>query len=396
MTRIHFTKIVSIAMNLLMGVGVLAAVVVSGQATAQATCSLAASWENQSATAPAATTASVGEQAAAVVTYSNCGGLGTGQLSVLLDGQPVSTSPSRPIQRNPADRLVHSLTFSRAGQYTVRGTFTPTSGQPQTTESGSITVSGGGAPTPTPTPTTTPTPSPATGAPSIGAAQGWDTRGGGQAVTNNSYVVEGQTLVLYGTNFFPPGGGKPTIVINTDTIDPARISGPYQAPSGGDQINIQMLMGQVGPIDIELSHSGQTSRIQFRIAPAATVPTPSPTGNPQPTPPAGGSTNNTCDQLKNNFNSFGGDVPVGLPAYCYSPGGAVAQAIKVAFALVAALAVLAIVIGGYRYMTSAGDPKKAEAGKKTIFWALAGLGLVLFAYAIVAIVTRLTTTGTIF
>ena len=47
-------------------------------------------------------------------------------------------------------------------------------------------------------------------------------------------------------------------------------------------------------------------------------------------------------------------------------------------------------------MTSAGDEKRAGSGKKTIQWALIGLVLVLFAYAIVTITTRLTTTTQLF
>jgi uncharacterized membrane protein len=81
---------------------------------------------------------------------------------------------------------------------------------------------------------------------------------------------------------------------------------------------------------------------------------------------------------------------------CYSPGQAVAKATNLGFTLVGILAVLAIVIGGYRYMTSAGDEKRAGAGKKTIMWALIGLVLVFLAYAIVTITTRLTTTNSLF
>jgi hypothetical protein len=68
----------------------------------------------------------------------------------------------------------------------------------------------------------------------------------------------------------------------------------------------------------------------------------------------------------------------------------------VRFGLAGALTILFIVIGGYQYMTSSGDDKKAESGKKTIKWAVFGLGLVLFSYAIVTVVTRLATTGKVF
>jgi hypothetical protein len=103
-----------------------------------------------------------------------------------------------------------------------------------------------------------------------------------------------------------------------------------------------------------------------------------------------------CSQLEKNFTDFGGGTPGPLANNCYSPGQAVAKATNLGFTLVGILAVLAIVIGGYRYMTSAGDEKRAGAGKKTIMWALIGLVLVFLAYAIVTITTRLTTTNSLF
>jgi hypothetical protein len=103
-----------------------------------------------------------------------------------------------------------------------------------------------------------------------------------------------------------------------------------------------------------------------------------------------------CDKLSKNFTEFGGGTPGPLAANCYAPGEAVQRATRIGFGLAGALTILFIVIGGYQYMTSSGDDKKAESGKKTIKWAVMGLGLVLFSYAIVTVVTRLTTTGKVF
>ncbi len=103
-----------------------------------------------------------------------------------------------------------------------------------------------------------------------------------------------------------------------------------------------------------------------------------------------------CKELTQNFSDFGGSVPGSLSLNCYSPGQGLDKIIRLAFTFVGILAVLFIVIGGYKYMTSAGDDKKAGAGKKTIQWALIGLTATLFAYSIVAIATRFATQSTIF
>lgn len=102
-----------------------------------------------------------------------------------------------------------------------------------------------------------------------------------------------------------------------------------------------------------------------------------------------------CKDLEQNFTDFGGGVPGSLPSYCYSPGQGVTKIIRLVFAFLGILAVLFIVIGGYRYITSSGDDKKAAQGKKTIQWALIGLAVALSAYAIVSIATRFAVTSSI-
>lgn len=48
----------------------------------------------------------------------------------------------------------------------------------------------------------------------------------------------------------------------------------------------------------------------------------------------------------------------------------------------AGIVVLFIIIGGFLYITSAGDEKKAEQGKNTITYAVVGLVVILLAYTI--------------
>ena len=47
------------------------------------------------------------------------------------------------------------------------------------------------------------------------------------------------------------------------------------------------------------------------------------------------------------------------------------------------VAVIFVVVGGVKYMTSAGDPGKVQQAKKTIIYALIGLIVCALAFAIV-------------
>jgi hypothetical protein len=62
--------------------------------------------------------------------------------------------------------------------------------------------------------------------------------------------------------------------------------------------------------------------------------------------------------------------------------------IKFAIQLAIALSVIAIIYGGYQYMTAYGDTEKHQVAQKTILWAVLGLALALTAMGIVQIITR--------
>ena len=64
-------------------------------------------------------------------------------------------------------------------------------------------------------------------------------------------------------------------------------------------------------------------------------------------------------------------------------------AIKYLIGLAAALSVIAIMIGGYQYITAYGDTDQHKKATKTISWAILGLILCITAYAIVALVTSI-------
>lgn len=62
--------------------------------------------------------------------------------------------------------------------------------------------------------------------------------------------------------------------------------------------------------------------------------------------------------------------------------------INIILGISAAVAVLMIVIGGFRYIISAGDEKQSGAAKKTIINAVIGLVIIILAFAIVSVVNN--------
>lgn len=56
--------------------------------------------------------------------------------------------------------------------------------------------------------------------------------------------------------------------------------------------------------------------------------------------------------------------------------------------IIGAISLLMVIIGGLRYVLSAGDPKATAAAKDTILYAVVGLVLALAAYAIIAFVLK--------
>lgn len=75
----------------------------------------------------------------------------------------------------------------------------------------------------------------------------------------------------------------------------------------------------------------------------------------------------------------------GLPR-ATANGGALSTALNIIIGIVAAVSVLFVVIGGLRYVLSAGDPQAAAKARSTIIHALIGLVVALSAEAIVSFV----------
>lgn len=52
------------------------------------------------------------------------------------------------------------------------------------------------------------------------------------------------------------------------------------------------------------------------------------------------------------------------------------------------VAIVLIIISGFKFVTSGGEPKRAEGARKTLTWAIIGLIVVLLSFAIVAIIAQ--------
>ena len=53
------------------------------------------------------------------------------------------------------------------------------------------------------------------------------------------------------------------------------------------------------------------------------------------------------------------------------------------FSVMGIVAVIVIILGGFYFLTSTGDPAKIKKGKDTILWVIVGFVVVLFSFAVV-------------
>lgn len=97
---------------------------------------------------------------------------------------------------------------------------------------------------------------------------------------------------------------------------------------------------------------------------------------PANNPSGGGSSNNSGEF----YNPLGGVNTI--PAL-------IVKATKIILALTGMLAVLFIIIGGLRYITSGGSPEAVKSAKNTVTYAIIGLVIAVMAFAIVNVVTNL-------
>lgn len=73
----------------------------------------------------------------------------------------------------------------------------------------------------------------------------------------------------------------------------------------------------------------------------------------------------------------------GCPAELFGPTGAFRQITNTILYIVGIIAVVMLIIGGIKYVVSGGDSKKVTDAKNTVLYAIIGLVISVFAYAIV-------------
>lgn len=90
-------------------------------------------------------------------------------------------------------------------------------------------------------------------------------------------------------------------------------------------------------------------------------------------------------KLMLNFASLINKSDVKIP----QPGANAVQIqsfLQIVFTIAGAVAILMVVIGGFQYVISSGDPQKTARAKDTILYSLIGLVVVIFAQVIVTFV----------
>lgn len=117
-------------------------------------------------------------------------------------------------------------------------------------------------------------------------------------------------------------------------------------------------------------------------------------GNPTNSPPD----NSTGGGAPANTNAGSGLIGQGLGSIkSLFPGPLsasqnvvdfITNLIKMLLAIVLAVAVLFIILGGFWYITSAGNETQAEKGKNTLKYALFGIVIIVLSYVLVTIVTN--------
>ena len=81
-----------------------------------------------------------------------------------------------------------------------------------------------------------------------------------------------------------------------------------------------------------------------------------------------------------------GEGDIGVPKLNGTPatvGSIINSVTNILFWLVGVASVIALIVGGLQYITSAGDPGRTKTAKDTIMYAVIGLVVAILAYAIV-------------
>jgi hypothetical protein len=126
-----------------------------------------------------------------------------------------------------------------------------------------------------------------------------------------------------------------------------------------------------------------TPSVTLRPTPTSTIPTPTPVVNP-PATPTGIVINAPPPEERINFSKLYGAIQTGSGAFSFSEdltlGNIISALLSFIFPLAGLILLLFIILGGFRYMTSAGDPKAIQSAKSLITTAFMGFIIIFLAY----------------
>lgn len=93
-----------------------------------------------------------------------------------------------------------------------------------------------------------------------------------------------------------------------------------------------------------------------------------------------------CDSISGTYNASTGECVTGSVAGEQSINALIAKIISIFSWIVGVVAVIFVMYGGFRYITSGGDSSKVTGAKNTIVYALIGLVVAVLAQVIVQLV----------
>lgn len=96
------------------------------------------------------------------------------------------------------------------------------------------------------------------------------------------------------------------------------------------------------------------------------------------------------EKLLAQTRPFRGDEVVGDVATLKGLEAVFSNIISVALALAGIVLFVMFLVGGFRYLTSGGDPKAVEAARGTLTYAIAGLAILVFAVVILRLIEQIT------
>jgi multisubunit Na+/H+ antiporter MnhB subunit len=103
-----------------------------------------------------------------------------------------------------------------------------------------------------------------------------------------------------------------------------------------------------------------------------------------------------CDIVTTGGISHGAECakPTNAPSSLFGPNSIFVTITNIMLFIIGAIAVIMLIIGGIRYVVSAGDQNAVTSAKNTILYAIIGIVVAFLAYAAVNFVSNQLTAGT--